>query len=102
MPVIATSFAKNVSEAFSVLYTVQTKVKSGAEALVAVLDRDTQSETDGTVSTSGPPAVVDSLERLIQLVGRLTKSIESGNYQGYCLYIMTALIVLLLLNLAIG
>ncbi|MDR0500512.1 MAG: hydrogenase 4 subunit B, partial [Coriobacteriales bacterium] len=110
MPVIASSFAKNVQNSFAPLYKIRVAVVAFANAFVGLIDRkpevllkdavsgkDKEQEavlaqvTSSASSTHGAhdehdlPAVTDALERLVQLFGRITKSIEGGNYQVYCL-----------------
>jgi hydrogenase-4 component B len=119
MPVIASSFAKNVMAAFRPLYTIRVAVVQFASSLVGLLDGGNKAKfaleaAEAATTTAAPahaehheddherPSVIDSLERLIQWIGKLTKSIEGGNYQVYCVYIMAALALLLLLNMVFG
>jgi hypothetical protein len=113
--------------AFRPLYTIRVAVVQFASSLVGLLDggnkgnlaleaAEAATTAPATTAPATPapahaehheddherPSVIDSLERLIQWIGKLTKSIEGGNYQVYCVYIMAALALLLLLNMAFG
>jgi hydrogenase-4 component B len=100
MPVVATNFAENVVHVFRPLYLIRTKVGDWCHGFVGLFDR--QERTAGTVAREAPDhrPVLGSVVRLMEWLGQKARAIEGGNYQVYCLYIMAALVVLLLLDVA--
>jgi hydrogenase-4 component B len=100
MPVVATSFAENVVTVFKPLYLARTKVGDWCHDLVGLVDRQ---DAEAEAASPEPPdyrPVLGSVVRLMEWLGARARLIESGNYRLYCLYIMAALIVLLLLDVA--
>ena len=98
MPVLASSFAENVTRVFSPLYAVRTNVGAFFSSAVGLLDHRGDEPLHSVDGHPAQRAVVDSLVRLVNFIGEKVRFIEGGNYRVYCVYIMVALMALLLLN----
>jgi hypothetical protein len=86
--------------AFRPLYLIRTKVGDCCHQFVALITGVKKDKPSTVWRTPAHRPVLGSLVRLMDWLGQKVRAIESGNYQAYCLYIMAALIILLLLNVA--
>jgi hydrogenase-4 component B len=100
MPVVAANFAENVVQVFKPLYLVRTKVGDWCHGLVGLIDRQVDETESIPWEVPDHRPVLGSVVRLMEWLGQRVRSIEGGNYQVYCLYIMAALVILLLLDVA--
>lgn len=93
MPVQATSFAANMKEFFTPLYSIRSKIS--AQKVHALHLFTATQDSQSALEPLPDRYLVDKPAHMIERISSAIRVLAHGNFQTYCLYIVVALVVML-------
>lgn len=100
MPVIAATFASEVSMFLSPLYTARAALARTSGTFVALCQGTVRAAA--AVEPAGDRYLVDSVAAFVKWLSRYVRAIEGGNFRVYIVYIVAALVLFLVLAIMVN